>query len=232
MHKIRILLVDNTDSVKRLLEERKGHPGAVQFSVTHIKTRALKKASILFNHQSDVILFGEKVSSSIVVRYARGLRSHGVTMPILVFTRQSEARVPRNYQKAGIDEMLNVAEVTTPLFSWILMSTLKQVETQKKVHNFDVIKNRLQSVNESLKTLMHDINNPLSVIRLALYQLGNPNLPKLKRERFFKLLAVNVEKVDFYIKELRMIRRQLGEDTTTLTNILSLKPPKCASTER
>ncbi|MBI4546674.1 MAG: hypothetical protein HY707_01735 [Ignavibacteriae bacterium] len=232
MQKIRILLVDSTDSVKKLLEDRTTPTDSVRFVVTHIKARSLKKSSELVNDQFDVILFGEKVSQLSVIRSTKAIRATGLIIPILVLTRQSEARVPRNYQKAGIDEMLNSAEVSTPLFTWILISTLKQIETKKKVHNFDVIRNRLRTVNESLKTLSHDINNPLSVIRLALYQLENPNLPKLKRERFFKLLSTNVEKVDSYIKELRLIRRQLGEDTTTLTNVLSLKPLKRIATER
>ena len=141
-------------------------------------------------------------------------------MPILMLTKQSEARVPRNLRKAGVDDMLNIAEIDTPLFSWTFMSILKQAEIQKKAEEFDVIKNRLQTVNRSLAFITHEINNPLGVIRLALYHLENPNLAKKKKKTFFKLLADNVKKVDAQMEKLQEVRTQLGEDASILTKIL------------
>jgi signal transduction histidine kinase len=168
-----------------------------------------------------VILFGENTPQANIIQLTKLFRLHGYTIPILMLTKQSEARVPRSLKKLGVDDMLNVAEIGTPLFSWTFMSTLKHAELRKKAEEFDVIRGRLQSADESLANITHEINNPLGVIKLALYHLENPNLESHKKEIFFKLLVANIEKVDIQMKELREVRRRLGDDTTTLAKIFS-----------
>lgn len=135
-----------------------------------------------------------------------------MSTPILLLTRQSEARVPLKYKKIGIDDMLNIAEIQTPLFLWTFQSTMTQIADRNKAKEFDIVKDRLRRASKSLAFVTHEINNPLSVIRLALYHLESGKLPQNKKKVFFKLLVDNIEKVDTQMKELYTIRRQLSSD--------------------
>jgi signal transduction histidine kinase len=97
------------------------------------------------------------------------------------------------------------------------------VEMRKKAKDYDILRNRLKNIDESLGNLMHKINNPLSIVRLTLYHLDDPGLPQEKRDIFLKMMIESVRKIDTHINELRSIRRQLGEDTTIIAKILAMK---------
>jgi hypothetical protein len=226
MQTLRVLLVDNKETVKKLLEEKLLNADAMKFVVTLFNPKSAKHAIEGVGHDFDVIAFGEKLSPKVVADMAKLFRSVGVKAPMLMLTNQSEARLPQLLDQAGIDDMLNIAEMNTPLFVWTFQSLLEHVEVRKKLKDYDVLRFRLKHIDESLGELMHKINNPLSVIRLTLYHLENPNLAPDKREVFFKLLVEHVKKIDGHMDELRSIRRQLGKDTSLLTKILSLKAVK------
>ena len=223
METIQVLLIDSKNTVKVLLEKQLERTHSIKLAVSLMSSKIGESEIDDTGQMWDVVLFGESTPSSSVAQLAKLFRSRGFTIPLLMLTKQSEARVPRNLQKAGVDDMLNIAEIDSPLFSWTLMSTLKQAEVRKKAEEFDVIRNRLQTVNQSLAFIEHEINNPLGVIRLALYHLEKPNLAKKKKETFFKLLADSVKKVNTQMEELQEVRRQLGEDTSILTKILFVK---------
>ena len=226
METVRVLLVDTKDAVKRLLEQELRNADSMKFVVTLFSTKTARTAIDSFSDHYDVIFFGERTPPRIVATMATQFRASGIKAPILMLTKQSEARLPEELDHAGVDDLLNIAEMNTPLFVWTFQSLLEQTEVRKKLKDYDVLRHRLKHLDESLGDLMHKMNNPLSVVRLTLYHLENPNLPGDKREMFFKILVEHVKKIDSHMDELRIIRRQLGKDANILTKILSMKEVK------
>lgn len=232
MKSIRVLLIDTTATHKQLLEQRLLNPDSIRFSV---RLTAPKLAEELFKDsasQLDLILFGEKITPSVIVQTSKMIRSRNLTIPIFALTKQSEARVPRNYQRAGVDDLINVADIDSPLFSWAFVSTIEHVVLKKKAREYDSLHRRLRTFNESLAFVMHEINNPLSVIRLALYHLENPKLAENKRETFIKLLVDNLERIESQMNELRLIRRELSGEPQTRSKILTITPAAEAQAKR
>lgn len=223
MQTVRVLLVDSKDTVKNLLEHELLNAEMMKFVVTLWSVREARKNIHHVQRDYDVVFFGEKLALSSVTELTRALRGKNVKIPLIVLTKQSEAKPSKDLEHAGVDDLLNVAEMRTPLFAWTFQSLLEQVEMRKKAKDYDVLRNRLKHIDESLGDLMHKINNPLSVVRLTLYHLEKPDLSKDKREVFIKLMIDSVKKIDAHINELRSIHRQLGEDTTIITKILAMK---------
>ncbi len=186
-------------------------PESPVFEVTLLEPRKDSPAAGAVGAEISAIVFGEKVSPSTVVQYSRTFRTRGILCPILVLTRNSEAGVPRNYQRAGVDDVLNASDMQTPLFSWTFTSTLRHAEMKKKAKEFDALQTRLASANHSLAFITHEINNPLSVIRLALYHLEAPDLTRARREVLLRMVADNIEKMHAQLDQLRSVRRFLTD---------------------
>ncbi len=226
MKTVRVLLVDTRETVKQLLEQRLLNANSLKFVVTLTGVKEAKKTIRLMKNSFDVILFGEKISVSASVELAKLARLRMSNIPIFKLTIESEAKLQPKLDQAGVDDMLNVAEITTPLFAWTFESVIEHAEVRKKAKEYDVLRHRLEHVSETIGNVIHEINTPLSVIRLTLYHLEKPDLLKDKRETFIKLLAENLQKIDDSMGTLRSIRRQLGEDTTILAKILAMKAVK------
>ncbi len=213
MQALRVLLVDTTGSTKKLFDNKRMNGDSLRLNVRLAGTELQPEELENLHETVDVVLFGEKVPSATVLNMTKKFRLIGLSSPILMLTRQSEARVPQKYKKVGVDDMLNIAEIQTPLFLWTFQSTMTQIADRNKAKEFDIVKDRLRRASKSLAFVTHEINNPLSVIRLALYHLESGKLPQNKKKVFFKLLVDNIEKVDAQMKELYSIRRQLSSDS-------------------
>lgn len=210
MEVLKVLLIDTVSETRKLLERKPSANGeAIRLNVTRIGTKVQAKGLSTETQEFDLILFGEKVSSLFIVQATKSFRNGGITSPILML---SETSLQQRFKAAGVDDVINIADLRTPIFLWTLKSTLKQIEERRKAQEFDLMQQRLLNLSKSIAFITHEINNPLSIIRLALYHLENPKLAKGRKEVFFKLLSENVDKVGAQMRELYTIRRILGAD--------------------
>ncbi|HUL43431.1 MAG TPA: histidine kinase dimerization/phospho-acceptor domain-containing protein [Bacteroidota bacterium] len=218
-----MLLIDGSPVYQKLLSRRLENPESVRFKVTYSRSDEAEVIVRDFTNQIDIVVFGDSIPTATILQLTKVFRSYNLAIPIFVLTRKNDAHVPRNLKKAGIDNMMRISEMGTPLFAWSFISTVEEVILKKKAKEYDVLHGRLRAVSSSLATLTHDINNPLSVIRLALYHLQNRTLAKEKRELFIKLLLDNIERIDNQMKELTAIRRQLNDAHHHRAKVLTLK---------
>lgn len=223
MDSVYILLVEPTKLEPVVLEEQlklalKGKVILQRINETKIESFLETKSPIF-----DLVFIGEKVATNNVIHVANLLRGKNFRMPLILLTSQSEAILSQSQKSTGIDHVLNIAEVSLPTFSWTFSSLLKESEVQKKAEEFDSIRVKIMSINSVLAHITHEINNPLGVIRLALFQLQSKSKPDESTAKYFKMITDNVNKLEEQIQALRSAREEMRTEHNMLKKILSLK---------
>jgi signal transduction histidine kinase len=207
---VHILLIDSTEEIKKNLVTNLFSTDASAYSITHLLPRAKKKDVLAAILKAEIVILGHRLTEKSILRLTSLVRMQGSSMPVFVLTKEYDAGIPQRYKKAGVDEMLNINELKTPLLSWTLASSLKVAEVRKKAGEFDLMKNRMTTISETLAFITHEINNPLSIMRLALYHLQTYQMEEDRRKMLIKLLSENIDKVQAQMEELRLVRRQIG----------------------
>lgn len=205
-----IVLFDSTEEIKNLLSNNLYPTDPSACSITHFYPRAKTKEILEAIPGSDIIIFGYRLTEKTVLRMTSMIRDHGYTNTVFVLAKEYNAGIPQRYKKAGVDERLSINELKSPLLSWTLMSAMRMAEVRKKAGEFDSIKHRMLNLADTLAFITHEINNPLSVIRLALYHLQTYQLDDGRRDMLMKILNDNIDKVQQQMDELRTVRRQMG----------------------
>lgn len=223
MDSVYILLVEPTKLEPVVLEEQikialKGKVVLQRINETKLESFLEGKSPIY-----DLVFIGEKVATNNVIQLANFLRGKNFRMPLILLTLQSEAILSQTQKSADIDQVLNIAEVNLPTFSWTFSSLLKESEVQKKAEEFDSIRVKIMSINSVLAHITHEINNPLGVIRLALFQLQSKSKPDESTAKYFKMITDNVNKLEEQIQALRSVREEMRTEHNILKKILSLK---------
>ena len=207
MEALRVLLIDNSVTAKEALDRAPIARSSRELDVTLVSARNGNGQAGQPLAGADVILIGEKLSRKKVLEWSAKLRSMGYGCPILLLTRQSEARLPAAFHEAGVDDLLNIADISTPLFSWTFSSTIQAVVERRKASEYDYLRDRLNAIKRSLSALMHELNTPLSIIRLAVYHLENSNPTRGKRDLYHSVMVENIERIESKLKDLYHIRR-------------------------
>jgi nitrogen-specific signal transduction histidine kinase len=220
MKSFRVLLVDTCDNSALTLRRKLLHLSSAKFIVN---PTGIKNAELIINdiaNQLDLLLINETIPAASILRLVQDFRVRNTVVPIFLLSKISEPGISRKMRNAGVDGVVNSVELETPLSSWTFMSIIEHTMRKRKAREYDVLHNRMKSINESLSNLVHDINNPLSVVRLAVYHLEQMDVNAEKRETFLRLLVNNLDKLDTQLKELTVIRRQLNGGTKKILNTI------------
>jgi signal transduction histidine kinase len=229
MKLLRVFLIDTTQLRLEVLRRRLSSVDSIKAVVPAVVGGDVAGIYRDVMGRIDAIVFGESVSTKAILQFTQMFQSHGIIVPIFILRKQSEAQVPRKLQKAGVDDVLNIFEIDTPLFSWTFVSAVEHALLKRKAKEFDGLYSRLKTTSDSLANMIHAVNTPLSIVRLAIYHLEDPALAADKRETFLRILLNSLQKIDQHMKELSSIRRLLNGEQFASSNILSITPPKHAS---
>jgi len=215
---VHILLIDPKREIEQLLLTHLIGARTSSHQLTHLLPKTAMEKFECAIRVADVLIFGDRTTDSSIIRFSTGARKLGLTLPVFLITREPERGVSPHYKRAGVDDVININELRTPLISWTLTSTMKHAEVRRKAKEFDDIRNEILTISESLAFITHEINNPLSVMKLALYHLQSYPSDEERRAMMVKIISDNIYKVETQMSELRSLRSRLGEKKLELTS--------------
>lgn len=210
MKSFRVLLVDTCENSALALKRRLLHLSSGKFIVNPVGMKNAEMTIQDIANQLDLLLINETIPVASIIRLVQDFRTRSTIVPVFLLSKVSESGISRKLRNAGVDGVVNSVELETPLSSWTFMSIIEHTMRKRKAREYDILHSRVKNINQSLSNLVHDINNPLSVVRLAVYHLEKTDVSADKRETFLRLLVNNLDKLDTQLKELTVIRRQLN----------------------
>lgn len=75
------------------------------------------------------------------------------------------------------------------------------------------LRQQLASLKASIRTIVHDVNNPLGVLRMSAYYLQHGAPDREKQEYYFKVIGETVEKIASGLTTLRDMINESPSDT-------------------
>jgi signal transduction histidine kinase len=223
MNSLYIAIIEPTELQTETLERQMSIALREKTIIQRINIKHIKDSTTDAGTIFDIVLIGEKNSTQKAIHAAKLLRENGYSMPLLLLTNISEAKLSHNEKNAGIDDVLDIVEIASPTFSWTLTSLLKKSEINKKAEEFDAIRRNFIAINSQLADITHEINNPLGVIRLALFQLQSKIGTDENVQKYLPMINDNLSKIDNQIKMLRETREKMKSYQTILGKIISIK---------
>ena len=217
MNTTHILLIENSASIKALLEESLRSIKTESFRIEGCRTKDAEEIYRNSKKSIELVLFGEKIAASQILRLTQFFRRQNHHLHVIMLTRQSEAVVSSRLKNAGVDDMLNVLEISTPVFGWTFLSLLQHTGMKKKAAEYETIQARLRHVNEALEEITKKMNAPIGVIRSAVKTLNG------HQKHVTTLLNENVTLMEQQLHELLEIRQKLGKETKVINKYLAVK---------
>lgn len=67
---------------------------------------------------------------------------------------------------------------------------------------------QLENLKNGIREVSHEINNPLGIIRMAVYFLQTSNPPEEKKMEYFKAIDEGLERIEQSLQQLKLLREQ------------------------
>jgi hypothetical protein len=220
---VRVLFVSGPKEGKELFSPKANQGETIRIQTSHAPADQAEDVFDDLYERLDIILFSDGVPTKRTAFLTKYFRERNSSIPIFLLSTRDEDRLPRALKRAGVDDFFHQADVDSPLFVWTFTSTVENATVQKKAREYDVLHGKLQEFKKGFGKMLHDINSPLSIIRLALYHIDNSELTPEKRESYLRLLIDNIRRVEARIGEFQTLKRHLEGDKATRTRILSIR---------
>jgi nitrogen-specific signal transduction histidine kinase len=91
----------------------------------------------------------------------------------------------------------------------LIIHTARTISMTAQEHE---LRQQLQSLKASIRTIVHDVNNPLGVLRMAAYYLKNGVPDREQQEHYFTVIGETVEKIAAGLTLLRDMSDEPGSD--------------------
>lgn len=79
---------------------------------------------------------------------------------------------------------------------------------------------RIENLRAGIRDVAHEINNPLGIIRMAVYFLQTTNPEREKRENYFRVIEEGLQRIEHNLQRLKALR----EDPSA--SIVHEQPPE------
>lgn len=208
---IHLFLIDNTPNLARSLKRQIARKAITQFSITRLSKESFFESSRNFRTDSDIVLLSEKLTESETITITSKIRCIGNSVPIIRLTRVSEAKLSRKLSRAGVDVMLNIADLKTPIFAWTLTSLLSSSESQRKGNGVPRLRDRVQICSQELAELAYKLNNELAAVRLAVHQLRSYDPIPATRAKLLSLIEKKLAQIEVKTNQVDAIGHRLGD---------------------
>ncbi|RCK72459.1 MAG: hypothetical protein IGBAC_0533 [Ignavibacteriae bacterium] len=171
----------------------------------------------------DLVFIGELIDLKDTIKISSTLKRNGFFMPLILLTQIQDTKLTIQQIEAGIDDCLNIYEFESETFAWSLTSLIQKSEIKQKAEEFETIRAKILSLYSSLAKITHEINNPLGVMRLALFQLKSKINNDESLNKYIQMISDNIDKIENQITDLRKVREEMQIEQTILRKILAIK---------
>ena len=80
------------------------------------------------------------------------------------------------------------------------------MESIQPQHQSKEVFEQLENLKAGIREAAHEINNPLGIIRMAIYFLQTTNPTGEKREHYFKVIEEGLERIEQNLQRLKTLR--------------------------
>jgi CheY-like chemotaxis protein len=159
----------------------------------------------------DVILLDFYLPGITGGEFLRALRTRDQDTVVIVISSSQEYRIVHDVFKLGADDYLTKEELANAyVLEKAILAGLEKKEYQRAMARNEVARQRMDAITTIIRTVHHELNNPMAIIDLTLSKLSaSPDLtdPLLKAQ--IKEIQDNVDRMSDILRNLLNLRDEM-----------------------
>jgi CheY-like chemotaxis protein len=159
----------------------------------------------------DVILLDYFLPGINGAEFLKTLRSNDQETVVVVISASQDYKIVHDVFKLGADDFITKEELSNAyVLEKSILAGLEKKEYQKEIANREVARQRLDAITTLIRTIHHELNNPLAIINLVMAKLlSSPQLTEETQKGYLKEIRENVDRMSDILRKLPKVREQM-----------------------
>jgi CheY-like chemotaxis protein len=159
----------------------------------------------------DVILLDFYLPGITGGEFLRALRTRDQETVVIVISSSQEYKIVHEVFKLGADDYLTKEELTNVyVLEKAILAGLEKKEYQKSTARNEVVRQRMDAITTIIRTVHHELNNPMAIIDLTLSKIAaspDPTDPLIKAQ--MKEIQDNVKRMSDILRKLLDLKEEM-----------------------
>jgi len=196
---LNILIVDDDKSFRRILQLRlkSYYPSLL---ITESQTISEAQDIINKNSSFDLLILDQHLPDG------RGadllVNNPQITMPVLALSSDEDSNLPADTVTKGARFFLSKSQVSQSFFLPLVDAIIQRARIEKEAHNALRSREILDSIRTLLRTLQHEIHNPLGAVFGAMYLLQSEKSSEKDKKKAIELIEQSSQRIKTVIEKL------------------------------
>jgi CheY-like chemotaxis protein len=180
----------------------------------------------------DVILLDYYLPGLTGGDFLRALRTRDQTTVVIVISASQEYRIVHDVFKLGADDYLTKEELSNAyVLEKAILAGLEKREYQKELNRSEVARQRIDAITTIIRTVHHELNNPMAIIDLALSKITSAATAGLPiNSAHLNEVQENITRMTEILRRLHSFRQENFNDELRGLKLFAL-PNSSSTTE-
>lgn len=158
----------------------------------------------------DIILLDFYLPGMNGAEFLKTLRLKDNNSVVVCISSSQEYKVVHDIFKLGADDFLSKEELTNPLMlEKTIIAGLEKKQYQREAMQREIATQRLDAITTIIRTVHHELNNPMAIVRLASARLASSSeLSSEEMGLYLKEVEQNVIRMSEVLKRLPLLQEE------------------------
>jgi CheY-like chemotaxis protein len=159
----------------------------------------------------DVVLLDFYLPGITGGEFLRALRTRDQETVVIVISSSQDYKIVHDVFKLGADDYLTKDELTNSyVLEKAILAGLEKKEYQRAMARNEVVRQRMDAITTIIRTVHHELNNPMAIIDLTLSKLASsPELKDPVVKVQLKEIQDNVDRMSDVLRKLLNLRDEM-----------------------
>lgn len=162
----------------------------------------------------DVILLDYYLPGLTGGDFLKTLRTRDLETVVIVISASQEYKIVHDVFKLGADDYLTKEELSSSyVLEKAILAGLEKREYQKELNRSEVARQRIDAITTIIRTVHHELNNPMAIIDLALSKITSASQAGLPiNQAHLREVQENINRMADILRRLHGFRQENFND--------------------
>ena len=206
-----VLIIEDEESISLSFQHVLKQSVDYNYTVTAVGSAEEALQAIERSGMFDIVLLDIFLPGENGIDFLKKLRSMDTETVVICISGTQDYRIVHDVFKLGADDFISKVELSNHyVLEKAIFAGLEKREYQRRLLQLEIQAQRMEAITTIIRTIHHELNNPLAILRLASSKLGTPgSLSDEELRNYCTQVQENIDRMADVLKRLPMFHEEL-----------------------
>ncbi|MBI3786725.1 MAG: response regulator [Ignavibacteriales bacterium] len=206
-----VLIIEDEPSISQTFQYVLRKSVEYNYQITTVTSAEEAVKTLDLSGPFNIILLDYYLPGMNGAEFLKTLRSRDTNSVVVVISASQNYKIVHDIFKLGADDFISKEELANPvILEKTIIAGLEKKQYQRDAMKREISAQRLEAITTIIRTVHHELNNPMAIVRLASARLASSAVfTSEEMQMYLKEVEQNVTRMSEVLKRLPLLQEEV-----------------------